>query len=273
MNKTEKGESQMKFIRSTLSTYVFSLSTIFCAASAAASEPETPKTAFLPIKKILSIEKGFDSNDSVEIAVHGYLPSTCYKLGQGKALVDQVKKQILVNVEGYVLNNTICTQAAIPFVEVIQIGFLKPGNYTVVSALDHSISGKLAIQPNRGDDPDDYFYAPVDTVELTMADSDKSKDIKQVLKLKGTYPYMWTGCMRITEVKTYTTENKVLVVQPISQIFPDEQCTDDAVDKYNRFDLSKQIDTNITDQGLVHVRTLNGRALNKFVDFSKGAWH
>jgi hypothetical protein len=60
----------------------------------------------------------------------------------------------------------------------------------------------------------------------------------------------------------------VLVVQPIVAVLPAEQCHASDVDRYNRFSIKKEIGTQFGDKGLVHVRTLNGRALNKFVDFS-----
>lgn len=231
------------------------------------ASPKSPDVSFLPVDQIMSIEKGFDSNDSIEIAVQGHLPNTCHRISKGSAQIDEVNKKIIVFIEGYVRTPDVCAEMIIPFVEVIQIGFLKPGMYTVYSALNSEISGKLEIAPTDDENRDDYLYAPVDTVEL-IANENLEKGAQQVLHLKGTYPFLLKGCMRVTEIKTYSTENNVLVVQPIAELFEDKDCNPNDVDEYNRFSLSKEVETNITEKGLVHVRTLNGRALNKYVDFT-----
>lgn len=229
------------------------------------AEPEAPEVAFLPIQQIFSIERGFDTNDMVEIAVWGYLPDTCHKLGQGSYQVDHANKKIYVNVSGYIRQSEMCLQVITPFHEVIQVGILKAGEYEVQALFNDQAKGKLEVKQATTEDRDDYLYAPVDNVELVMNASLAAPH--QSINIKGTYPFMVKGCMRIVDIKSYTTHNNILVVQPVAGIFDDKDCDPSDVDGFNRFNLSKRVRHPILERGLVHVRTLSGRAVNKFVDF------
>ena len=44
------------------------------------------KTIYAPV--------GFDDNDQATVVVEGYLPSSCYKLDDAKANIDQINKKI-----------------------------------------------------------------------------------------------------------------------------------------------------------------------------------
>lgn len=229
------------------------------------------KTIFLPVDKIFSVEHGFDTTDTIEIAIKGFMPDSCHTLGQGSARVDEVNKKIYINIKGYVKQNEMCWMAVTPYLEIIQLGQLSEGNYEVHSVKSPAVVGKLHINKSATDRRDDHLYAPVDTVELSASKSEHTSLVPfQELTLKGTYPYMLKGCMRVVNVKTYKTKNDVLVVLPISKVLEGDACTAHDVDEHNRFNISQKIHSTIEKIGLLHVRTLNGRALNKLVDFSKG---
>lgn len=232
---------------------------------------DTPKKTFLPVEKIFSVEHGFDTTDTVEIAVQGTMPDSCHTLEKGTARVDEVNKKIYVNVGGYVRQNQICWMTITPFLEVIQVGHLKKGTYEIVSEKDPRVIGKLDVAKSTSHEPDDHLYAPVDTVELSSIQTENNNIAPfQELSLKGTYPFMLKGCMRVTDVKSYKTENDVLVVMPISRVLEEKDCKPEDADGSNRFVVKKKVRSLIGEKGLVHVRTLNGRAVNKFVDFSFG---
>lgn len=220
-----------------------------------------PQQIFLPVDKIYTIERGFDTNDSVEVAVSGYLPNTCYKLGKGTAQVDQLNKEIVVNVTGF-FREGICLEVMTPFLEVVQLNPLSKGEYKVRSLIDPRMVGNLDISEATAPTQDDFIYAPVDTVEVVEAD-----DHQRRLVLKGTYPLLIRGCMRVTEVRTSVGSNGVLIVQPIASILEDHQCVEQPTDQWNRFEVSELVEVPPVDNGLVHVRTLNGRSLNKLVHF------
>jgi len=229
-----------------------------------------PEKTFLPVEKIFSVEHGFDTTDTIEIAIQGTMPDSCHTLGKGTVRVDEVNKKIHVNVEGYVRKNQVCWMTVTPYLEVIHVGQLKKGHYEIVAEKDPLVMGKLHIAKSASNETDDHLYAPVDTVELSAKQSEASLAPFQELNLKGTYPHLLKGCMRVVDVKSYKTENDVLVVLPISKILDGKDCDPSEVDGSNRFNLKKKVSSIINTKGLVHVRTLNGRAVNKFVDFSFG---
>lgn len=233
-----------------------------------AEEERTPDTTFLPIEKIYSIERGFDTTDVIEVAVKGFLPNSCHSLGKGTYSVDQISKKIFVNVEGYVRSNDICLQVKTPYLEVIQLGLLKEGTYEVLSLSSPGAIGKLHVEKSKSERRDEFLYAPVDTVELIDDHRHLTHDDSQNLTIKGRYPYLLKGCMRVVDVKTYKTKNDVLVVLPISEILHGDSCLT-GVNEYNRFDIKKRVHSIIEGKGLVHVRTLDGKPLNKLVDFTK----
>lgn len=226
-----------------------------------------PKAVELPISRIFTVERGFDANDIIEVAVSGYLPDTCHKLGQGVAKFDRFTKKITVSVQGFIRSQQACLQIVTPFLEVVPLGVLKAGDYSVEASNNTAVKGKLYIKPITTENRDDYLYAPVDSVSLDVVTTLDGE--KQEIKLQGTYPYMLTGCMRVAEVKAYITGNQVLVVQPIAEILADQDCKPTDVDAYNRFEIKQALNAPLHNQGLVHVRTLNGRAVNQYFDFSK----
>jgi hypothetical protein len=229
-------------------------------------QAQAPQKVILPITKIYSIEKGFDDNDAVEVSVFGYLPDTCHKITKGSAKLNRLKNKVTVVVEGYIRQQEVCLEILTPFLEVIPVGSLKAGTYEIVSAENRRVAANLEVKLRSTDNRDDFLYAPVDTVELDRHNQGLTNATEVVLK--GTYPHMLTGCMRIVDVKLSSTDKEVLVVQPIAQILKSEECKASDVDTYNRFTVKKDVDSLFSEKGLVHVRTLNGRALNKFVDFS-----
>lgn len=226
---------------------------------------DLPKLVDLQIKKIFTVERGFDANDTVEVAVSGFLPDTCYKLGKGSAKIDLASKEIAVNVQGFVRTQDLCIPIPTRFLEVIQLGVLEAGDYKIVAENNSVVSGALNIAASTSENRDDFLYAPVDTVNLRM----KGAGEAQELTLQGTYPALRSGCMRVIEIKAYTTGNQVLIVQPIAKILPAQDCGPGDADRFNHFEVKMQLDSVLLSQGLVHVRTLSGRAINQFVDLSK----
>ena len=215
----------------------------------------------LPIDKIFAIERGFDNNDIIEFAVHGYLPDTCHQIGETSTLVDSVNKTIYVTVEGHVKERQSCAKMLIPFLKVVRVGVLSAGTYRVLSAANQRVSGQMKVAESSTEDQDEFLYAPVEYAKISRA-TDTS------LTLEGTYPATYTGCMRIVDVKAYLTGANILVVRPVAQLFEDKDCDPADVDEANRFAVKTSLPVDISGKGLVHVRTLNGQAYNKLFQFA-----
>ncbi len=238
---------------------------MLCAAHLQANEPIRKNVA---ITKIYAIQHGFDDNDSVDIAAYGLLSDTCHKIDRNSFKVDHRKKIITVSITSVVRPQDICLEILTPFLEVIPVGILNAGIYEVRASNSPTVSSQLEVKPRTSDNRDDYLYAPVDTVEVERVQQIAGHS-HDYLVLKGTYPYMLRGCMRVEEVKISTINKEILVVQPIVKIMEDINCNPQDVGPYNRFTTSVEIANSIGDHGLVHVRTLNGKALNKYIDFSQ----
>ena len=217
----------------------------------------------LPISKIFSLENGFDSNDFVEIAIAGFLPDTCHQLGAGKFSIDHKNFEISVGVNGYIKENQLCLNIVTPYLEIIQIGTLKEGRYKILNNQEDT-HNFINVSPADTSEQDQFLYAPVEIVDVIPIKSEKGI-MKQKLKIEGTYPYLYTGCMKINEIKISKTRNNILIVQPIAEILEQKNCNNQ-VEDFNRFKIFKDIEIPSEEQSLVHVRTLNGRAVNKLYD-------
>ena len=222
---------------------------------------------FLPVSKIFTLEHGFDSNDFVEVAVFGFLPDSCHKLGAGKVEIDREENSIYLDVVGYVNDSGPCLNIITPYLEIIRIGTLDSGRYDIFYDRDTSPRGTLSISEADTAHQDQHLYAPVDSVDIFQMNEEKSGDLSQKIKIEGTYPYLYTGCMKIVEVRVTKTPNNILIIKPIAKIFEEQYCESNMRNS-NRFEIIKDIDDPAVGQGLLHVRTLNGRAVNKLFDFS-----
>ena len=106
---------------------------------------------------------------------------------------------------------------------------------------------------------DDFLYASVEQAYVKV----NPENSKQSLVLQGHHPYWYTGCQVITEVKTYRNPADVLVVLPISEIFEGEVCEQQPADRAFRVEVG--LPQPFTDEGMIHVRTLNGNSINQYV--------
>lgn len=213
-----------------------------------------------PVAKVF-VPEGFDDNDNAEIVLHGEYPNTCYQVGRTAAKVDEKTREIMVWAISLKYPGENCQDVKVPFTQVVELGILKQGDYKIVLNPDANIGGTLTVARRHVEAPEDHLYAPVTNASLGQTDD----AARQTLTLSGEYPYMFIGCMVIDEVRTTLTSGNVLVVQPIAKIAEDEtpECQNQTKDK--AFKVTKELDTMLQGQGLIHVRVLNGDAINQIV--------
>lgn len=84
------------------------------------------QTAFIPA--------GFDSNDRVQIVGRGSFPNGCYKSGPTNVRVDKKNKVIELRSSAYKYAADFCVSVIVYYNDIVDIGVLEPGNYTVVTA-------------------------------------------------------------------------------------------------------------------------------------------
>jgi len=247
-----------------VSTSAFSCAVIIAATSYALNSQalavvEEPVLVSAPVQKVF-VPLGFDNNDNVEVVVHGHFSNSCYKVGPSNATVDTDAKTVTIQAQAFEYPQAICAQMQVPFTVEVKIGLLKEGEYRVlVAGSPDLVTDPLIVGAATTSNPDDYIYAPVHQASIV-------KDAQGVdhLQIEGVYPYMFIGCMKISEVRVSQAPGQVIVVQPIAEILEDRLCS--PLDSKN-FTILKAIEFPLTfTEYLIHVRTLSGTSVNRFIE-------
>lgn len=219
-----------------------------------------------PVEKVF-VPLGFDTNDNVEVFYHGHFPNSCYKVGPAKASLDEKNKVISVQASAYYYPGSFCAQMLVPFSGSIKMGIMPEGEYSVAVDGDGQVTEaalqiKIASSPN----PDDFLYAPVESIKV-INDPEKESDIQ--LKIEGTYPFMFVGCMVLRDLKTSLTPGNVIVVQPVAELVDGPECLSQADDK--RFSYIKPLGFSPKkEEYLLHARSTSGSSVNRVIDFRYG---
>ncbi len=223
----------------------------------------TPTLVKAPVEKIF-VPLGFDTNDNIEVFYHGHFPNSCYKTGPAKAVVDAATKTISVQASAYYYAGSFCAQMLVPFDGSVKLGFMPEGEYTVAIDGDTQVTeAALNIKIANSPDPDDFLYAPVDSVSIG---NDLGTEADNMIKVEGEYPYMFIGCMVMKDLRTSLTPGNVLVVQPIAELVDGPACLAQADNK--KFSFTKPLGfVPKKEEYLVHARSTSGTSINKVVDF------
>ena len=209
-----------------------------------------PKQVPIGFEK-LYVANGFDDNDNVQLVGEGYFPDSCYRSADVKATVDHVKKIVRVKTTAF-LYEGICLTVILPFDRVVDLGILNAGIYKVVRDIDSVEIGRVGIKASLTKDADDYLYAPVSQAFFL------ARDHSNKVSLTGDFP---SSCMRLKEVR-HIVQPDVLVIQPIAEIDPKVKC---AHGKFH-FETTLEIGEMKSGRYLLHVRSMNGKAINSLVD-------
>lgn len=211
----------------------------------------TPAEVFTPV--------GFDSNDNAQVVVAGTFPNTCYKVGEPSVSVDRANKKIYVQDKAF-YHKGLCLYMLVPYHKTVSLGVMDQGDYEVMLGSQSEPAaavktGELSVVKATNPSPDDYLYAPVEEAALTkLANGDLS------LTLKGTFT---KSCYQVKEVKvtTMTSPNNMIIVQPVAEE-DGSACKDDE----KGFETQVVIPNAPTGRTLLHVRILNGQAINRVLN-------
>lgn len=234
--------------------YLLSIAAVlfFCTGAHADFRPRVVDMeltkAYIPI--------GFDDNDNVQVMVTGLFNNTCYRVGPATAHVDEVTKTIQIHQTAYDYGFE-CLQIELPFAEVVNVGIVTDGNWTVQDSVSGKRLGGLPIMRAKSAAPDDFLYAPISDAFITKK---TGTDIFQ-LHLEGQFP---TTCSRIKEIMVHYYQD-VIVVQPVmeqSEAALENDCKGASI----RFDHIVDLKAGLKGNYLLHVRSLNGQAVNKLVN-------
>jgi len=210
----------------------------------------TPKEVQVPIEDVYS-PIGFDSNDSSEIIITGWLPNLCHKAPKTELTVKGNNIDIKVTALHYHQTNPFCPELIVPFTETVHVGLLDKGVYNITVNKKSIFEKKSTIKINEATSSaiDNYIYANVEFV-------DKGIDpAKNIVALKGYNP---SDCLELEEVKFVSNKNNAYSVLPIMK-----QVRDFCPMKMMPFSYEVEVPTSIQkNKVLLHVRVMDGKSVN-----------
>lgn len=196
----------------------------------------------------LFVPVGFDNNDEVVVVVDGYLPNSCYKLDAASATVNSATRKITVTQLAREYPG-MCRLKMIPFTNTVSVGLLPAGKYKVEASNSH-LTERLNVAGSQVSGPDEYFYAPVDSVAILPASSTE----QQTAVIEGRFT---NSCMTFDEVRVIDS-GKTIEVLPIIKL---EKSNCRALESHFRKEVALPADLSVG-RHLLHVRSLNGHSLN-----------
>lgn len=197
------------------------------------------------------VPNGFDSNDEIIVVLDGYLPNSCYRLTRPEVKVNAAKGEIKITQMARRFPGP-CIVPLVPFSNVVHIGALDAGSFEI-STNNGMLTAKLTVENDTASGnfgPDDHLYAPVDNVFVA-----KNSDGQYEATIQGRFT---NDCMEFNEVRVLHN-GRVIELLPILNDHTGETC------QQSEKPFSKKVlmpDNLLTGRNLVHVRSLNGNAIN-----------
>lgn len=226
---------------------------VVSVGAASVSFADSKSSQLVPIDAArIFVPTGFDDNDNTQIVLDGYLPSGCYRLARPLLTVDENTRTIRVQAMARYFDIP-CVEARIPFQLEVDIGLLPVGTFTAFTSKD-TIFQNFTVREALTAGPDDFTFAPVDHIQIKTLPSDNSK----IAVIEGRFT---SSCMEMKEVKLIDS-GATLEVLPIVTTTGDI-CADVLVPYRQVVELPKEISTG---RHLLHVRSLNGHAMNYVFD-------
>ncbi|MCB0418056.1 MAG: hypothetical protein H6617_10320 [Bdellovibrionaceae bacterium] len=196
---------------------------------------------------------GFDDNDRIQVVAEGAFYSSCYQLGPYKTEVDLVARTVKLFQSAYVYEG-FCIEVEMDYTQVMELELLPAGDWKIVDGPTGKVLGNLPVAraTHSGPGPDDYLYAPVEDVFMVQDELSG----QPAMVLTGTHP---VSCLEIKDI-LMTVGEGVIVVQPIAFKRKNVECN---AGKYP-FQVTALVSEGTkAGEYLVHVRAMNGKAINK----------
>ncbi|MEY4066288.1 MAG: hypothetical protein RIR26_2496 [Pseudomonadota bacterium] len=233
----------------------------FLAAQAHAETPSVSQEP-APVEHVF-VPQGFDDNDNAEVIIQGRFPNACMKTGPVEKSIDTQNKVIRLRPQVYVYRGEPCAQVIVPFIQRVTFGTLKEGEWRIeIDGMPSVNPLPLMISRARSATPDEFLYAPVEEVILLPG----ALGTRQRLVVSGNWPIITGGgCFVMKQVVTKLGSDNTLVVQPMAELRPPEQCSA-ATQRKRSFQSAVTLEKSLQSDSLIHVRVLNGESLNKFYE-------
>ena len=220
------------------------LTALFSVASIAG----TPTEIQLPVSEIYS-PMGFDTNDSSEIIISGFLPNLCHKSPETSFEINKRKIDIKVTALKYDSSNPFCPELIVPFVKSINVGLLNKGKYQITVNGETPLEKKssIFIAESRSNAVDNYIYANVHFVE--------KHEGSRTVQLKG---YNVSDCLVLDKVQFLSNKSNTLSVLPKMK-----RVSDFCPMKVTPFSYEVKVPKSLSAPAiLLHVRRTDGSSVN-----------
>lgn len=213
----------------------------------------------LDIEELFVIEQGYDSNDDIELTVHGALPNACFKLHEAKSnrigtnsfeIKVSMKKKNLSGCESALI------ETPVSFSQTISLGELDPGKYNFSYSVKGNIKQKyMNIKSADVSTIDEQLYAPI-----------SSAFIPELIYTTNNAHVVLTGIFysNCFELKAENVEvirnNNVFIILPKANYSQYKKC------KNKMYPIQQIVNLGpIKTKGhyLVHIRSLSGLSVNR----------
>lgn len=215
---------------------------LFSALSAYAAADIVPA----PVEH-LYLPDGFDSNDTVEVVVTGAFPNACYSRNDVSVKVknDMIDIRVTAVAHEKTFPVTRCPDMSVPFKEVVHIGSLQGGEYTV--KVNDRLQDKFSIAESPSHSVDEHIYAAIEWVEHKGANN---------YVLHG---WRYSNCIDLDKVKVISNNKDTLSILPVMK-----QLTDFCPMKMmpTQYPVKLDFSSMKMKSPLLHVRTMDGKSVN-----------
>jgi hypothetical protein len=171
--------------------------------------------------------------------------------------VDAAAGRIVVRHELLQYDSCWCLYVDVPYTQVVELGVVPAGEYKILFERETGPAVKLAeirVAPTTTTSPDDELYAQVEDVSIDTVGG------KVLARLKGTLP---GACATLREVRVLARAPSVIEVLPIAEAGAAGCATAGMASFDTRVELPVAQAQGTGAQILVHVRSLNGQAVNR----------
>jgi hypothetical protein len=200
----------------------------------------------------LYVPYGFDNNDNVVLMLEGSLPDSCHQLAQISVAKDEDQKTVTIQVNAWREQRPQCAPGPFPFQSEVELGTMNEGSWKIV-VRDTTVEELLTVSRASTTGQDDHLYAPVEAVEIVRNDAGTL-----VARLTG---LITADCVAYKETQVLN-QGKVLVLLPIMEVRSTD-CNPANILLSENVELPGD---QLPGHYLLHVRSLNGKALNHFYD-------
>lgn len=209
----------------------------------------TPVKVEVPVTDVY-IPSGFDSNDSVEIIISGYLPNLCHKNPSTEFKVEKNTISIKATALKYHKTNPFCPEMIVPFLKSVKVGVLPKGNYNVV--INKNEKDILKVEESTLTVKDNHIYAYVSYI-------DKSTLKDNHITIKAYNP---SDCMSLDRVEVFDNGKNTYSILPIMkqnrEFCPMKMVPYEFDVKLPKILKSRKV--------LLHVRSMDGNSVNAEVE-------